>query len=187
MMDLGWHATGIEPNKVAAERAVRWSGAEVMVDHFPSKRLASESFDLVSSQQVLEHLPSPAEAGREMARLLAPGGRLFISVPNSGGWSARQFGTGWIGWDVPRHQTHFTVRSLARWAIDAGLQVESIRAKPHVSWIQQSARRSPPGWVNQWARTRWGASMLARFTGWIGQGDSLLLWARKPSKGSKSG
>jgi SAM-dependent methyltransferase len=38
------------------------------------------SFDLVLSGHVIEHLPDPVEALREMARVLRPGGRLVLCV-----------------------------------------------------------------------------------------------------------
>lgn len=42
------------------------------------------SFDLVYSAYTLEHLPDPDAAVREMTRVLAPGGRLLLMVPNYG-------------------------------------------------------------------------------------------------------
>ncbi len=70
-------------------------------------------FDVILCTEVLEHVPEPIEALREMARLLRPGGRLLVSAPlGSGlhqlpfhyyggytpGWY-QQFGTG-FGLDV---------------------------------------------------------------------------------------
>jgi SAM-dependent methyltransferase len=48
--------------------------------------LRAASFDLVVCAEVLEHLPDPAPAIAELARVLAPGGRLVLSVPVVG-WS----------------------------------------------------------------------------------------------------
>jgi demethylmenaquinone methyltransferase/2-methoxy-6-polyprenyl-1,4-benzoquinol methylase len=39
---------------------------------------ADESFDVVASAHVLEHLPDPAPAIAEMARVLRPGGKLLL-------------------------------------------------------------------------------------------------------------
>lgn len=44
--------------------------------------LADASFDLVLSIQTMEHLEQPAKAFAEMWRLLKPGGRLVITIPN---------------------------------------------------------------------------------------------------------
>jgi SAM-dependent methyltransferase len=39
------------------------------------------SFDAILCTEVLEHVPEPAAALKEMARLLRPGGRLILSAP----------------------------------------------------------------------------------------------------------
>lgn len=48
-----------------------------------SKRLPFDnaSFDTVILSDVLEHLPEPDSLWRELARILAPGGRLLMNVP----------------------------------------------------------------------------------------------------------
>lgn len=40
-----------------------------------------ERFDLIHCQEVLEHLPDPAQTLRALAGLLVPGGRIIITVP----------------------------------------------------------------------------------------------------------
>jgi SAM-dependent methyltransferase len=58
-----------------AEAAVEWKAASATSLPFPDA-----SFDVVLSQQMLQFVPEPAMAVREMHRVLAPGGRLAISV-----------------------------------------------------------------------------------------------------------
>lgn len=43
------------------------------------------SFDVITSFETLEHVPDPVAVLREFHRLLAPGGRMLVSVPND--WS----------------------------------------------------------------------------------------------------
>ena len=45
------------------------------------QKLGSESFDLVVTQDVFEHLPNPIAASREIFRTLKPGGFLIQTVP----------------------------------------------------------------------------------------------------------
>jgi len=46
--------------------------------------LPSNAFDLILSHEVLEHVQDDARAVREMVRVLRPGGRIVIFVPNRG-------------------------------------------------------------------------------------------------------
>ena len=50
---------------------------------------ADGSFDLVTCFEVLEHLVDPAGTVREAKRLLAPRGRLVVTVPNIAYWRRR--------------------------------------------------------------------------------------------------
>lgn len=49
--------------------------------HWPE--LESDSFDLVVSSQVLEHVPKPWEWIKEIARVTKPGGLVYLCSPNS--------------------------------------------------------------------------------------------------------
>jgi SAM-dependent methyltransferase len=57
--------------------AARWAVADA--HELP---LASAAFDTVICCEVVEHLPDPAKAIRDMHRVLRPGGRLLLTTPN---------------------------------------------------------------------------------------------------------
>ena len=51
--------------------------------------LRGEQFDLILLLDVLEHMSTPFESFAAIAALLAPGGKMLVSVPNIAHWSVR--------------------------------------------------------------------------------------------------
>jgi SAM-dependent methyltransferase len=118
MRERGWDVAGLErfvggnPHGIDIHRA-----------RFPEEcDLPSESFDVVTAWAVFEHLHDPAAAFAECARLLRPGGRLVIQVPNLRsvhGRLSRQE-------DVPRHLFFFAPPTLRRYAEGNGLSLTRV-------------------------------------------------------------
>lgn len=77
--------------------------------------VANESADLVICKQVLEHLPEPVAALREIARILTPGGRLLLSTNQQ--WPQHQ---------APHDYFRFTSFGLRYCCQQAGLTVERL-------------------------------------------------------------
>jgi SAM-dependent methyltransferase len=84
---LGCEVLGVDVNAASIERNRRES-------RYPNARFAvvpgasfdlGESFDLVICSEVLEHLPEPQPLVDSIARHLAPGGTLMVTVPNGYG------------------------------------------------------------------------------------------------------
>jgi SAM-dependent methyltransferase len=77
---------------------------------------ADESFDVVAAFDVVEHCEDDALALSELARVLAPGGRMLLSVP------AYQWA--WSDHDVESgHHRRYTKRRFTRLVESAGLTV----------------------------------------------------------------
>jgi 2-polyprenyl-3-methyl-5-hydroxy-6-metoxy-1,4-benzoquinol methylase len=79
--DAGWKATGIDLNPSAVEFG-RARGLDLRAVALEDAGFAADSFDAVSLFDVLEHLLDPLHTLRACARLLKPGGILFLYVPN---------------------------------------------------------------------------------------------------------
>ena len=89
---------------------------------------ATDTFDTVVSNQVLEHVPEPAYAVVEMARVMKPGGRVIVTAPHI-----------WGIHEEPNDYFRFTPYGLTYVAERAGLIVE--RVKPLGGyWITTGAR-----------------------------------------------
>lgn len=83
--ERGWSATGIEPSEPFARHAASYSGAEIRREAVEHCGFDADSFDVVVMGSVLEHLYNPDETVREIARILRPGGALYVDVPNEAG------------------------------------------------------------------------------------------------------
>lgn len=66
----------------AAEQGL--SQIQWRIEDIQAISLQDSSFDFVISCETVEHLPNPALAVKELARVLKPGGRLVLTTPNYG-------------------------------------------------------------------------------------------------------
>lgn len=93
-----WDLTGFEISAERGERT-RQRGHEVLVSEDGRVPLADGAADIVASTHVVEHVPDDAAYVREMARLVRPGGIVYLETPLklSGAWYFRRNPeAGWV-------------------------------------------------------------------------------------------
>lgn len=92
LLEAGCVCTGIDcsPEMIAEARRrlppACTSRCELLVADATRLPFADGAFDAVFSSEVIEHIPDWRAAVTEMARVLAPGGRLVITTPNRRSW-----------------------------------------------------------------------------------------------------
>src|SRR6185312_13426 len=126
MKHASWNCTGIEPDKVAREKAfdlyaIRLQEAE-QIDSLPS-----ETFDAITLWHVLEHVHELHKYVEQLKNLLLPDGKLFIAVPNYTSGDEKIYDKYWAAYDVPRHLYHFSPKSMEMLLNTHGLRVEKIK------------------------------------------------------------
>lgn len=104
---LGWEVMGIEPSEQASNIAQSRLGFAPLkpMDY---EKLPDQSFDVITMWHVLEHVDDLKSQTKELNRLLRPGGRLIIALPNYQSFDCQYYSDKWAAWDVPRHLNHFT-------------------------------------------------------------------------------
>jgi 2-polyprenyl-3-methyl-5-hydroxy-6-metoxy-1,4-benzoquinol methylase len=112
MQHAAWKLYGIEREASTAQRAQEATGANVFVGDALAAPFPPGNFDVITSFDLLEHVYQPREFLAKIHSWLKPGGIYFVALPNIDSWEARIFGTYWYGLELPRHLTHFSLRSL---------------------------------------------------------------------------
>lgn len=187
----GYTVEGLELNSKAADVA-RKKGFVVHSDLIEQLEPA-EKYDVVVLSNVLEHSLNPAEMLAHVARVLNPGGQVWISCPNSQSWLRSIFGRFWINWHVPFHISHFSPQTLAGVLSQSGFELIESRQETPALWVAHSILAkffSKPGYATAQLRSTMlvaGLMLLIRGLGfpllWLGnhfgKGDCLLCIAAK--------
>ncbi|MBY0478516.1 MAG: class I SAM-dependent methyltransferase [Chitinophagaceae bacterium] len=127
MSVAGWNVVGLEPD--AAARAVALK--KYNCDIYPSEELfmlPASTYDAVTMWHVLEHVHRLDEYIDQLKKIVAPGGKLIIAVPNYTSYDAEFYREDWASYDVPRHLYHFSPKSMRMLMERHGLKV--IATKP---------------------------------------------------------
>jgi len=96
LRDLGWRVTGLEHAPAAAELA-RARGLDIVQGDATALPFSDESFDLVISTDVWEHIEDHEAVARETARVVRTGGRVLVAVPGSMSlWSGHDVALGHV-------------------------------------------------------------------------------------------
>ena len=80
--DARWQCLGVEPSKFARQVAVEEYGLQVRQGFLKDQRFADDYFDVITCLDTFYFVPSPRDEILEMARIVKPGGLIFIEVPN---------------------------------------------------------------------------------------------------------
>jgi 2-polyprenyl-3-methyl-5-hydroxy-6-metoxy-1,4-benzoquinol methylase len=126
----GWDTVGVDldPKAVAAARKqsldVRCGDVEILDP-------AAEKFDVITLSHVIEHVHDPLGVLSACARLLRPGGVLWLETPNICSVGHEEYGPDWRGLEPPRHLVIFSPGALRDALLRAGFSaVEVLPYRP---------------------------------------------------------
>jgi SAM-dependent methyltransferase len=121
----GWEAVGTEIAPAVVD-AMRAQGLDARLGLTHELDLTSGGFDVVSAIEVLEHVPDPDDLVAEAARLLRPGGALYVTTPHGRGVSWRLLRTGWSVVAPPEHLQLFSSAGIRSTLSRGGLRTVSV-------------------------------------------------------------
>jgi 2-polyprenyl-3-methyl-5-hydroxy-6-metoxy-1,4-benzoquinol methylase len=149
------HLTGVDLAAGALELAQAHYDttlqANIEREHLAA-RLGGAQFDAIVALEVLEHLFAPRAALAQFHELLAPGGAIIVSFPNSAWWRYRlellrgRFPEEYHVFDAVEHLQQFTLPSFTRLLVQAGFRITAIDGEflqpPGVRHLPSPLRRA---------------------------------------------
>jgi 2-polyprenyl-3-methyl-5-hydroxy-6-metoxy-1,4-benzoquinol methylase len=139
MQRQGWQVTGMDFSPEVCDEIRSRLHLRALPGTLPHPELSPESFDAITMWHSLEHVHGPREVLAHAWRLLSPGGKLLIGVPNVQSGPRRWFGGAWYGWSLPHHLTHFAPRTLQEMVRQAGFEIERLMLPGNTFWLRRSA------------------------------------------------
>lgn len=133
----------------------------------------NHSFNVVIIKHIVEHLPDPQQAIREIGRVTEPGGTLLLATPNLDSLLKPWKGDRWIGYQDP---THISLKHPIEWLSfiqEAGFEPVKVFADgfwdvPYIRVVPRQIQKlffgslggfqAITGWI--FLPMRWGESIL---------------------------
>jgi SAM-dependent methyltransferase len=124
----GIDTLGIDLDERAVDAAQKL-GLQVVRGKLEEQYFEAESFDVMVLNHSLEHLPSPLKTLKEAARIIRPGGTIYITVPNGACAGFEIERDSWQALCFPVHFWLFDVVTLSKSLTAAGFTDIKIKTK----------------------------------------------------------
>lgn len=124
LSERGFACEGTEWTADSAARVPTDAGIAMHVGDLLDIDLPAGRYDAITLWHVFEHLADPAATLAKINTLLAPRGRLFLSMPNQESLQAGLLGRHWFHLDPPRHLHAFGPRSLGTLLRARGFRIQ---------------------------------------------------------------
>ncbi len=110
--DMGWDPYGVELSEFGAKKiADRFGKDHAFQGHLEDAPFEDGFFDVITMCDYLEHVRDPGRVLKKARELLAPGGKIALTVPHVGSLSQRTMGMRWTNYKV-EHLFYFGKKNL---------------------------------------------------------------------------
>jgi 2-polyprenyl-3-methyl-5-hydroxy-6-metoxy-1,4-benzoquinol methylase len=130
--DKGWQVRGVEFNHKAVEFGNEHFGVNIEDRDFTKTKYDPESFDVVTMNDVIEHVIDPIATLKEIRTILKKDCILFMTTPNIGAFMARISGRHWLHLKPNEHLTYFTPSTMAALLEKSGFNMVHVQSVGHV-------------------------------------------------------
>ncbi len=130
-LKAGWACHGVDFDPKVVETA-KCLDIEVALGSLAEKQFPDDFFDAITLSHVIEHIHHPAELLKECARVLKPGGTLWVATPNADSIIRRWFQRNWLAYAPPHHLVLFNSRSIRKLIERLGLSIHFEHQGLHV-------------------------------------------------------
>lgn len=113
----GWNVFGTEFSE-SAVLLCESKGISMKKGPLNAADFEENSFDVISSIEVLEHINNPHEEIGNFRKLLRTGGAVYINTPNFNSFSRHILGSKWSIIEYPEHLCYYTTKSLHKLLTD---------------------------------------------------------------------
>ena len=122
----GWKITGIEPSKIAAKKAKKNHRINLF-QNLEQAKIKNNSQDKIMMWHVLEHIDQLNKTLSELKNYLKDSGTIIIAVPNHLSYDALYYKEDWAAYDVPRHLSHFSKKSMKELLHKNGFEIINVK------------------------------------------------------------
>lgn len=180
----GWEPVGLETSHFAAQYAEQRTNCPVFVGTLEQACFDSESFDVVTLMDLIEHVAAPRALMDEVRRILRPGGVVFIVTPNFGSIFVKLYGPTAYSIGPDEHITYFQPSTITRLLRQSGFSHIVVGSKDiYAANLNRFLRRESNQNIKSTFGGRGSFGKLRRVVNHVFMhlrvGDKLIALARK--------
>jgi 2-polyprenyl-3-methyl-5-hydroxy-6-metoxy-1,4-benzoquinol methylase len=143
-----WLINAVEPGSLARRSAEELNGISI---HEDIHQITKTKFDAITMFHVLEHVADLNGTLKKVRKLLHKEGSLFVALPNSASYDAKQYKEDWAAYDVPRHLYHFNQETAELLFKKHKLEIiETLPMKLDAFYVSLLSEKYANGKTNYW-------------------------------------
>ncbi|MCF8465076.1 MAG: methyltransferase domain-containing protein [Flavobacteriales bacterium] len=123
----GWEVYGTEYTQEAVA-ICEGKGASMQLGPLNTANYEAESFDIICSFEVIEHINNPLLELASFNKILRKGGLVYCTTPNFNAVERYQLGADWNVLTYPEHLSYYTPNTLKRVFKEAGFSTKKVLA-----------------------------------------------------------